>query len=213
MALKTTQADGRTGSRNKVLPDGEAVIVVAPYPFQDTSILPLPYRQYFTDDGLSAGTNDMRVDGSSVNVGYYIPATSTHDIYIKTISVIVADASATLAKFGNLTALTNGVEFKHVTQDLGETIIHEGVKTNLAFVRLALGRPAFGDGTSAFRADLTGSGADAYLPVIDISTPFGLPWGLRLRRGTLDKLVFTVKDDLSTGIDQFDIIGFGIKIG
>jgi len=38
-----------------------------------------------------------------------------------------------------------------------------------------------------------------------------LPWGLRLRKGTKDRLVFTVRDNI-TAIDQFDAIAYGLKL-
>ena len=40
---------------------------------------------------------------------------------------------------------------------------------------------------------------------------FGMPYGIRLRKGTTDKLVFKVQDDLSTLV-VFDAIAYGLKI-
>ena len=48
-----------------------------------------PFRQYFTTDGLAAGTNDMGVDGSVTNVDYFIPPKVGEDRYITTINFIV----------------------------------------------------------------------------------------------------------------------------
>jgi len=53
--------------------------------------------------------------------------------------------------------------------------------------------------------------SEAYIPVLDFSTIFGMPWGFRLRKGTTDKLTFTVRDNLS-GLDQFDAIAYGIRV-
>lgn len=212
MSLNVKLYDPKSGLHAKIDSEGQLNVVVHPHPPIDEAVAPLPFRQYLTDDGSSTGSNDMRVNGATTNVDYYIKASNESDLYIKTVSVLIADAGAKLNLFGALSALSNGIEFLHDTQDTGETIIHDAIKTNLDFVRLGMGVPPIGDGTSAFRADLSGGGADSYLPVIDLKATFGLQWGLRLRRATNDKLIFRIKDNLSTGMDQFDAIAFGIKI-
>jgi hypothetical protein len=212
MTLQVQIIDPSTGRTAKINGEGELGVVVHPHPPVNEEVTSLPFRQFFTNDGMSTGSNDMRVDGSATSADFWIQASPTRDIYVKTISVIIADTNATLNKFGNLSALTNGIQFIHETQDLGTEIISDAIQTNLDFIRLGLGQPSIGDGTSAFRADLSGGGADSYLPVLDLSTTFGLPWGVRLRKGTKDKLIFRVRDDLATGIDQFDIIGYGTQL-
>ena len=202
-----------TGNKARVGQEGEVSVVVHPHPPRDENAFfgtPLPFRQYFTDDGYSTGSNDMRVDGSTNNQTFCIQAEEEKDIYIGRISVVIADASASLNKFGNLTALANGIEFRWVSQDLGDTIIHEALKTNFDFVRLGGGSPAFGTTTNAFRASNVSGNSEAYIPQVDFSEIFGLPWGIRLRKGTTDKLQFTIRDDVS-GVDQFDTIGYGIR--
>jgi hypothetical protein len=37
-----------------------------------------------------------------------------------------------------------------------------------------------------------------------------MPWGLRLRKGTTDKLIFRVRDALA-GLDIFNAIAYGIR--
>jgi hypothetical protein len=207
--IKTQMIDGHgRGTAAKVNGEGELSVVVHPHPPKDEVEAPFPYRDYFTT---TAGSNDMRVDGSTTPVHFDIRAVTDYDLYIGSMSVIIADASATLQKFGNLTALTNGMKLEWITQDFGERVLHEGVKTNLEFMRLGGGQPAIGTGSDAFKADLSGGGADAYLPFVDFSAIYGLPWGIRLRKGTTDCLRWTVQDDLSTGIDQFDVIAYGIE--
>jgi hypothetical protein len=197
-----------SGNRVRIGDEGEQYVVVHPHPPKDEVRAPFPFRDYFKT---SAGSNDMRVNGATTPVEFTINAIPEYDIYVGSMSVIIADASATLSKFGNLTALTNGVKLEWVTQDFGTRLLHEGIKTNLEFMRLGGGQPSIGTGADAFKADLSGGGADAYLPYVDFSDIYGLPWGMRLRRGTNDRLVWTVQDDLSTGIDQFDIIAYGIE--
>jgi hypothetical protein len=154
----------------------------------------------------------MAVNGSSTTVEYWIPAADDADLYIKTISVQISDTGTVdLSKFGAESALANGVEFCHVSQDTGATIIHQGIDTNLEFIRLGLATAGHGDGTTAFQADVSGGGGTAtYLPVIDLEQTFGYRFGLRLRKGTEDKLVFKVQDNLS-GLATFNAIGYGIR--
>lgn len=185
--------------------DGALNVVNHTHPPVEEEINGFPFRQYFLN---SAGSNDMRVNGATANVDFCINASPTKDIWIKSISVIIGDNGAKLNLFGANAALTNGVEFSWATLSGGKCILHEGIKSNLDFLRLGLQTPAIG-GTDAFKADLTGSGGDAYMPVIDIEKTFGMQHGLRLQKGTKDKLCFTVRDNLSSGLDRFDIIAYG----
>lgn len=201
--------DGTGSERSlKINPEGAAHTVKHTHPPLEEKINPFPFRQYFLN---SSGSNDMRVNGSSTIQEFTIDARQDRDIWIKTISVRISDTGAKLDKFGALNALTNGVTFDYSTISLGDLVIHEGLKTNLSFLRLGVNSPAIG-GVDAFKADLSGGGADTYLPVLDISAIFGMEFGLRLVKGTKDKLKFTVRDNLSTGLDTFDIIGYGIQI-
>jgi hypothetical protein len=165
------------------------------------------FRQFMTDDGTSSGSNDMQVDGSSTAVEFWVQADSTYDLYISSLSFVIADASATLNKFGNITALTNGCQLEYFT-DGGTTTIADALKTNFDFVRLCLGIPSFGDGAGAFRASNVESTSEGYLPVLDIKNVFGIPWGIRLRPGTSDKIILRVRDD-TTGVDAFNCIAYG----
>jgi hypothetical protein len=211
MPLDTQLQDGH-GTKNKlrINGEGEASVVVHPHPPKDEAESALPFRQYFTLDGTSSGDNDMRVDGSTNNVEFCIPADPEKDVYIKTISILISDAGATLSEFGNLAALSNGIEFKWTSQEEGDLIIADALTTNFEFVRLANGNPGFGDGTTAFQAGNISGTSEGYLPVIDMSATFGLAYGVRLRKGSTEKLVFTIKDNIAT-LDAFNIIGYGIK--
>ena len=206
MPLRTILVNGHGEEVEvKVTPEGNLNTVIHPHPPQGETLVANPFRQYFTDDGTSSGSNDMRVDGSTNNVEFSIKAIPDYDLHIKTLSVLIADAGATLGEFANLAALTNGIEFCWVSQDVGAIVIADSIKTNYEFLRLSLGKP-----TLDVAANVVGA-ADAFSPSIDLSETFGLPWGIKLRKNTQDKLIFKVRDDLSTGITQFDIIGYGVK--
>ena len=152
----------------------------------------------------------MRVNGSTNSVDFWVESDQLQDIWIKSLSIIISDNGASLDSFGALSALTNGVKIAHITTDEGEAIIADDLKTNLDVVRLCLGTPPIGSGTDAFRADTSGSGADSYIPTLDFEKTFGIQWGLRFRAGRTDKLVFTIRDNVS-GVDRFDVIAYGLK--
>lgn len=197
----TTRIIGSTGNQLRVNGEGEITATIHTHPPIEEELTSLPFRAYFRN---SSASNDMRVNGATTNVQFYITADANYDYYIKTISIKLADAGAVLDKFGNITALTNGVEFKWTSQKIGDLIIHEGIKNNIEFFRLSSQNPVI--------TDLSGAGADSIIVDVDLSRLFGMPYGIRLVKGSTDKISFTVKDNLSAGLDEFNIIGYGIKI-
>jgi len=212
--IETNIVDG-TGDNHplKVNKGGEIEVIVHNHPPLVEDVISQPFRQYFTDDGTTAGSNDWTIDGSTNNVDFYIKAVPEFDIYIKSISVVIGDGgSPALNKYGALTALTNGVEWSTFDQANGSYILHDGIKSNLEFIRIGVDTAGIGTGTDAFLADVSGGGTEkSYLPTIDMSETFGMQYGVRLRKGSTDKIVFTVKDDL-TGLITHNAIAYGIRI-
>jgi len=198
----TSRIVGADGKQLKINGEGEIAVTVHTHPPTNEAIESLPFRSYFTN----AGSNDLRVNGATTNVEFSINADANFDYWVKFLSIKLADASAQLDKFGNLTALTNGVQFEWRNQKVGSLIIHDGIKDNLEFFRLSNG------GHVPQIIDLSGAGADAVIIFVDLALLFGNPWGLRLQKGSTDKLLFKVRDNLSTGIDEFNIIAYGTKI-
>jgi hypothetical protein len=202
--------EGADGSQKlKVGPEGEAFVVVHPHPPFEEISQSLPYRGRFSN---SAGATNMNVDGSVTNQDFYLSAINDRDIYVNSISIRIADTgSLALNKFGALTALTNGVEWEWSSQDVGIITLHDGIKTNLEFIRTGHKTSSIGTGNDAYLADVSGGGTEsAYLPIIDISEQFGKPWGIRLRKGTNDKMTFRIRDSL-TGLTNFDAIAYGTQ--
>lgn len=207
--IKSSIQDTRNRNSLKIESDGSINTYVIPRPPVDSSQLTLPYASYLKLNG--TGTNSFLVDGSTTNQDFYITA-GENDIYVNTITFVIADATATLNKFGNIAALTNGLEFYYFNQQQGLYTIESGLKTNFDFVRLANFEPAFGTANDAFRAtNVTAGGAEAYVGVIDIEDIFGLQWGLKLRANTTDRIGFIVKDNI-TGIDEMTIKAYGIRV-
>lgn len=197
----------------KVGSQGEIYSIGFQKPNTNEKDLALPFRQYFTDTGVKGGSNDMRVNGATNFADFYISASPEYDIYIKYITVEIGDnGTPALNKFGALSALTNGVAFYWDTQTEPLYELHEGIKTNKEFIRIASDTGAIGTGTDAYLADVSGGGTEkSYLPNIDMEEIYGFNWGLRLRKGTLDKIIFRVQDNL-TGLTTFNAIATGTRI-
>ena len=210
--IKVQIVDGYgKGNKAKINGEGELTAVIHQHPPRDESELAVPFRQRLTDSGVASGDSDMTVNGSTTNQEFYVTASADFDIYIKSLSVIIGDGgSPALNLFGALSALTNGVEIRWDSQQEGNTVIHDGIKTNLEFIRMGFATGAVGTGTDAYLADVSGGGSEkSYIPQIDFTQQFGLPWGIRLRKGTEERIVFVVRDDL-TGLTTFDAIAYGI---
>ena len=220
MSRRTSIQDGNGSGRNTTVdPGGYLRVQPAPFPptsDEDTQII---YRQFLTLNG-DGTTTDMRVDGSVTKQLFYIQAQPDFDLYIKNLSIVLADTNTdnSLVTFGDLTALTNGCRLYYEDTN-GEINIGTTLQTNFDLIRLSLGTPAFGGRSAAagatynpfFLPDAVGATADAIIPVIDFSSTFGFTYGLRLRNGTTHRLVFEINDDISAGLDAFDIIAYGFK--
>lgn len=210
----TTRIIGERGNQLHIGDEGDLSAVIHQHPPIDERISALPFRQYFTDNGTSSGSNAMNISATLANPNdFYISASPEYDIYIKYITCEIADGgSPTLNKFGSLGSLTNGVVWYWDTQQEPFYVLHEGIKTNKEFIRIASDTGAIGTGVEAYLADVSGGGTSkSYLPNIDMKEIYGLPWGLRLRKGTKDKIIFRIQDNLS-GLDEFNAIATGTRI-
>jgi len=209
MAVDGAILDGHGGGyRAKVDPEGSLNMVVHPHPPLTETREGIPLVQYLTDDGLATGDRDMRTDGSVNNVSYYISAHPTLDMYIQTMSIVIADAGASLNEWGAQSALTNGMKLTWSTLE-GEVVINNELKSNWDFVRMALGYPAFGTGTNSFKANNVIGGSEGFIPIMRFKDMFGMPWGFKLRAGTTDRITMLVRDD-NSNIDQFDALCLGV---
>lgn len=206
--IKSTIHDLSKSYSLKIEEDGSINAYLVPRPPLDTQQQALPFAQYMKLNG--AGVSSMVVNGATANQDFYVVA-SDYDIYINTIVFTIADAGATLDKFGALTALTNGLEFYYFNQIEGKYTIESGLKSNFDMIRLANFEPAFGTGNEAMKLNNVVGASEAFVGVIDMEDIFGLQWGLKLRKDTTDRIGFIVKDNLST-LDSFDIKVYGIRV-
>ena len=210
--INTGIADNRNGNELAVTEEGTIGVVQHSHPPINDTLRTVPYRQYFTDNGAATGSNDMRVVGTATGTDFYISASQDVDIFVRSISVVIGDGGTpALNKFGALTALTNGVRWCLFNQESGLYELHDGIKTNLEFIRIGVDTAAIGTGTDAFLADVSGGGTEkSYLPIINMGDTFGMPYGVRLRKGSTDKIIFTIRDDL-TALTTFNAIAYGVR--
>lgn len=195
------------GNGNKkpaaVTDDHELCMIGAPYPPLTTQKVQ-PFRQYLTDDGLAGGTNDMGVDGSSTPINYYIPSKPTEDRYITTLNFIIGyGSSGQPNEWADGTALSNGCRLFYESQR-GEVDIHEGITSNQEFFRLS-----FSPIPTAWEVRHVNASNDyGYFITLDL-TKLGLPFGVKLDRGSSQRLVMTIQDNAGTDADSFNCIAYG----
>ena len=202
--LKTSLHSQKNGHSLGINEDGSINTTIIPRPPIGIEQQALPFAEYMKLNG--TGTTSFLINGAVTNQDFYVMA-KDYDVYINTIVFEISDATATMNKFGNLTALTNGLDFFYFNELQGKYIIETGLKSNYDFVKLANFEPPFGDTalTNAVGA------SEAYVGVIDLEDVFGLQWGLRLKANSLDRIGFTVKDDI-TAIDVMNIKVYGIRV-
>jgi len=206
--LKTSLHDQKNGHSLAIEEDGSVNVYVIPQPPKEAEQITLPIAEYMKLNG--TGVTAMNVNGSVNQQDFYVQARE-YDIYINTVVFDIADAGASLEKFGALTALTNGLEFYYFNQTQGKYTIESGLKSNYDMIKLANFQPAFGSGNEAYKLTNVVGASESYVGVIDLEDVFGLQWGLKLKAYSTDRLGFIVKDNI-TGIDAMTVKIYGIRV-
>ena len=168
------------------------------------------FREYLETSG---GSNDMGIDGSTTAAEFYISAHEQNDTYITTLSFEMTCGSQPQGwEFADSNAaLTNGCRLWYERPD-GITYIHDDIVRNWDLIRLGLGEPTITAGNVAdtFVTRYVASSSDfGIIPVVDL-TRFVPPYGIKLDRGTSQRLVFEVRDDC-TDADTFNCIAYGFE--
>ena len=185
-----------------VTDDQELVTINASYPPLSSQRVH-PFRQFLTVDGLIDGSHDMGVNGSVTPVDFFIPADKAEDRYISALSFIVGYGAAGQPNlFADGAALTNGSRLFY-DSERGEVDIHEGIKSNQDLFRLNLSLIP-----TAWEVRHVNANNDyGYFITFEL-TKMGLPFGLKLERGTTQRLVLRIQDDAQAA-DSFDCIAYG----
>lgn len=215
MSITNKIIDGFGSGRHAKVDDGGYLRVQpSPFPPADDRDLQIIYRKFLTLNG-NGTTTSMIVNGSVTPQNFYIEAEPDNDIYITSLSFLLADTAVTpvLAEFGDLAALTNGFRLYYQDKN-GDVDIADSIKTNFELIRLCQGQPSFGTGADAFFTEEVTTAAGnqfAIIPTLFFNQVFGFQYGVRLLNGTQNKLILSVRDNLA-GLDAFNVIAYGFKI-
>lgn len=154
----------------------------------------------------SNNSSDMIVDGSSTPVEFDIRSDDMFDTRITNIVILLADGTIANNKFGALTALTNGVDLEVEEEGLTSSIISGATTGGEIIVQTGLPIPFFSSGVNVIKSFLLNN--DALLINIPISQ--NVPNGIRLGRGSKNRIIFRVNDALA-GLTQFNVRAIGYK--
>jgi hypothetical protein len=207
MPIDTQIKDGKgTGKKATVSNNGELYVCDIGLPPKDAVSVLRPFASLLNN---SAGATDMLVTGSlAAPIDFYIQAGNLGGRYVQTLAFTIADGAASLNQFGNIAALTNGCQLIYQDSDLGDVVIAESLQTNFDFVQLCNFEPTFGTGSAAFLASNVVGSSEAYVPILDMTDVFGLPYGLHLPKDSTNKIILRIRDAVGA-IDRFDVKAFG----
>ena len=151
--------------------------------------------------GTDSGTTNQNTNGGT----YYINSASDYDIFITKIVVIIADTAVAHNTFGGVAALSSGWDL-YLTEAGQTTYIIEKAKTGGQVIAQAGLPGGYGDADTTWKLTKWTGTEDATA----LSIPVGeyVPGGIRIGRGTTDRLVSTFTDDL-TGLTEFSVIAIG----
>jgi len=195
------------GKGNKVAAsvtdDQELKTIVAPFPPLSEQKT-LPFRQYLTTDGAPTSSNDMTVNGSTTNVDFYVLADQSSDRYIASLDFIIGyGTTGQPNEFCDGTALTNGIKLFYEYSG-GEIDIHDGIKSNQDFFRIG-----FSSVPANWEVRHVNANNDfGYFVSMDLRK-LGLPFGIKLQRGTNQRLGVRIRDNVGLDADSLNCITYG----
>ena len=141
------------------------------------------------------GGTDLNVDGSVTPSNFAIQSQTDYDIYITKLILVLGGLTLGHNKFGPISALTNGIDlFLEETNE--KTYLFEGAKTSGQLIAFSGFSNPFGTGTGTWELTKWDANNDAHCITVPVSDY--IPGGLRIGRGTKDRLSITVNDDLTT---------------
>lgn len=210
MTIKHRIVDGQgTGYEAHVFNTG--ALKVAPTPAPIPEIGTANTLQYFQgvlgSTGLNSGNTNQSVNGATTPQSFYIESNTGYDIHIMQITTIIADTTVVHNDFGGVSPLTVGWDLK-LTESGVETFIINKAKTGgQALAQSGFGT-TFGDAATMNELINWTGGEDATIVTVPIRN--FIPGGLRLGRGSTDKLESIINDDL-TGLTEMYVYAYGYK--
>ncbi len=163
------------------------------------------------EQGLSQGNVNMTVDGSITPVEFVVQAEKEADLFIAELVIFLSNVKTgggvPLSRFGGITQLTNGINLS--IEEAGDTtaLILNAKTDGEVFINTGAGKP-FGNGAEVIKIVDWTSAQDAHVITYDFNTL--MPGGLRIGRGTKDRMCLQVNDDL-TGVGEFFIRVLGYR--
>lgn len=158
--------------------------------------------------GLNSGTTNQAVDGATTPQLFSVNSTEEYDIYVTYVTIVVADGNISNKTFGSLAALSNGWSLRLIENGLQTYIIDHAVTCG-EFI-LKSGGEVFGSGASSNLVSAWNpANDDAFIQKVALSKL--VPGGLRIGRGTLDRLESVVEDNLST-LTELTVFIHGNKV-
>ena len=165
------------------------------------------FSQKFTTTGLSGGTSEMGVNAAAAQVEYYIPADVDNDRYITRITFILGYGTSAqgweFADSGG--ALTNGVKVSY-TDTYGDEVTIMNPKSNYSFLRASGVNSSIENWQSRGFAAVGDYGFFVNIFFTDIMPPYGV----KLDRGTNQKMSVIIRDNCSDA-DLFNCQAFGFE--
>jgi hypothetical protein len=210
MAVNAHIQDGRGTTRKAKVLENHSLLVGASSP--PLAAVGTPSEFQFLSgnlgtEGLNAGSTDANVDGSATNVEFFVESVPEYDQRIKKLLIYVQDTQVTHSGFGNLPALTNGINISVIEAGVETFLIENGTSFAELIQQTFAERPWGGDATSFELTNVQGT-EDAQVLPMDIGAL--VPEGVRIGRDTKDRLRLVVRDDL-TGLTRFTIRVAGFK--
>lgn len=180
--------------------------VVPPVPPVGTVSRYRYYNKLIGSTGAGSGVTSQNVNGVVTNQNFYISAHPDYDLHIMGIILIVASTIVSHNTFGNIAQLANGYDLS-IFENGEETKILDAVQTGGQMIAQAVFGHPYGNGLTSFELTKWTGNDDAQTVVVPIHE--FIPGGIRIGRGTLDKLQSTVADDL-TGLSEFTtrVVGY-----
>lgn len=211
MTAKVILKNEKDGLSARIIDNGAVLVSSTPYPAAECAGELSRARLlsgYLGTTGLDLGIINANVDGSVTNQKLYIESDQEYDIYITKLLICIRDSTVTHSGFGALAALTNGVSIVAIEGGT-ETFLIKNAKTFAELIEQTFAEKPFGDGATAF--ELTDAVGTTDMQVLPFDIAKLVPMGLRIGRGTLDKVELRIADNL-TGLNVFTVRIGGFRL-